>query len=47
MKLNGMLPALEKRVAFGVSVSPDNRAVLYTQADQESTELLLVENSAW
>ncbi|HYW47635.1 MAG TPA: LpqB family beta-propeller domain-containing protein [Bryobacteraceae bacterium] len=41
-----VLGTLEKRVSFGLSASPDNRAVLYTRYDQESTELMLVENSA-
>jgi hypothetical protein len=33
----------EKRVSFGVSASPDNRVVLFTRFDQESTELMLVD----
>jgi Tol biopolymer transport system component len=38
-----VLGALEKRVSFGVAASPDNRAVLYTEYDQESTELMLMD----
>jgi len=38
------LGTLEKRVSFGVSVSSDNRFVLYSPYDQESTELVLVDN---
>ncbi|MBZ5585543.1 MAG: DUF5050 domain-containing protein [Acidobacteriia bacterium] len=36
------LGSLEKRESFGLAASPDDRAVLYTQFDQESTELVLV-----
>ena len=38
-----LLGTLEKRTSFGVAVSPDERTLLYTQYDQESTELMLVD----
>ena len=38
-----VLGAVEKRVSFGLAASPDDTAVLYSQFDQESTELVLVD----
>ncbi|MBK9090961.1 MAG: PD40 domain-containing protein [Holophagales bacterium] len=38
-----LLGTLEKRTSFGVTVAPDERTLLYTQYDQESTELMLVD----
>ena len=38
-----LLGTLEKRTSFGIAVSPDERTLLYTQYDQESTELMLVD----
>jgi dipeptidyl aminopeptidase/acylaminoacyl peptidase len=38
-----LLGPLGKRTSFGVALSPDERALLYTQYDQESTELMLTE----
>jgi Tol biopolymer transport system component len=35
---------LEKRPAFGVSVSPDEHWLLYSQLDQSGSDLMLVEN---
>jgi Tol biopolymer transport system component/DNA-binding winged helix-turn-helix (wHTH) protein len=35
---------IEKPIAWGLSVSPDGREVLYTQADNYGSDLMLVEN---
>jgi len=38
------IAAIEKPVGVGLTVSPDRRWILYTQADQAGTDLMLVEN---
>ena len=38
-----LLWTLEKRSDFGIDLRPDLGVVLFTQVDQESTELMLVE----
>jgi len=35
---------IQKDVMYGFSVSPDERTILYTQVDQEGSDLMLVEN---
>ena len=34
----------ERQVSVGLSVSPDERWVLYSQVDQQGSDLMLVEN---
>jgi eukaryotic-like serine/threonine-protein kinase len=38
------LGAIGKRPSFGLAVAPDNRTILYTQFDVESSELMLIEH---
>jgi Tol biopolymer transport system component len=38
------IAATEKPVHLGVSISPDNRWILYSQLDQAGSDLMLVEN---
>lgn len=38
-----VLGTVEKRPSFGLAASPDDSAVLYSQFDQESTEVMLLE----
>jgi eukaryotic-like serine/threonine-protein kinase len=35
---------LVRRISFGLSVSPDNRSLIYTQYDQAGSDLMLIEN---
>ena len=35
---------IQRSLEFGLSVSPDERFILYTQVDQSGSDLLLVEN---
>jgi Tol biopolymer transport system component len=41
---NTRMAMIEKRPAFGLAAALDNSAVLYSQFDAESTELVLIEN---
>lgn len=38
------IAVIHRPTSFGLSVSPDERFVLYTQVDQEGRNLILVEN---
>jgi dipeptidyl aminopeptidase/acylaminoacyl peptidase len=38
-----VLGTVEKRPSFGLTVSPDDRTILYSQFDQELTELMLLD----
>ncbi len=42
-ELRGTLVRLEKRWWFGMALSPDERALLYSQVDDEGGNLMLVE----
>jgi Tol biopolymer transport system component len=39
-----MVYSIPKPVFFGLSASPDGRSILYTQIDQQGSDLMLVEN---
>jgi hypothetical protein len=39
-----LIAQIQKEVMYGFSVSPDERTILYTQVDQEESDLMLVEN---
>ena len=39
-----LIAQTQKEVMYGFSVSPDERTILYTQVDQEGSDLMLVEN---
>ena len=38
------LLTVERRVLYGLTVSPDGRRILYTQVDEAGSDLMLVEN---
>jgi hypothetical protein len=38
------IASIEKPVGVGLTVSPDRRWILYAQADQAGSDLMLVEN---
>jgi Tol biopolymer transport system component len=42
-KINKIL-TIERDVGYRIAVSPDERTILYTQADQAGSDLMLVEN---